>query len=140
MSAGFRELDGVTADVGIEAWGQTLEEAFSHAGNALASLMSDRGALAGDLLLDISVTADDRASLLVTFLNEIIFLEETEDFLPLEVASLDIDGNRLCSTISGSSYDASVHRRNMEVKAATYHGLRIEENKTGFRVRVIFDV
>ena len=41
MSGGFRELENITADLGIEAWGLGLEDAFTSAVHGLASLLSD---------------------------------------------------------------------------------------------------
>jgi SHS2 domain-containing protein len=140
MSGGFRELEGITADVGIEAWGETVAEAFTNAAEGLGSLLADRDTLSGEFTRPVSASADDRTSLLVNFLNEIIFLEETEDFLTFEVQSMTIDGNTLSARISGDSYKPSQHSRNMGIKAATYHGLVIEENADGVRVQVIFDV
>lgn len=140
MSGGFRESEGITADVGIEAWGGSLEEVFTSAAEGLASLMADRDTLTGDLTRRVSVIADDRAALLVGFLNEIIFLEETEGFLPQRVRSLAIEGNALSAQIAGCTYDPAKHSLNMAVKAATYHELRIDENNEDVRVQVIFDV
>jgi SHS2 domain-containing protein len=127
MMAGFRELDGITADVGIEAWGAAIEEAFIQTSDGLASLISDRNTLSDGLTEEITVTADDLPGLLVNFLNEVIFLVETESFLPLKTVSLRIK-------------DSKVNFRNIGVKAATYHGLVIDEATDMVTIRVIFDV
>jgi len=140
MAGNFRELEGITADVGIEAWGATIEEAFIQTSDGLASLISDRSTLSDDLTEEIEVTADDLPGLLVNFLNEIIFLAETGSFLPLKTVSLRIRGSTLAATIKGCIFQPEINIRNVGVKAATYHGLTIEEGPERVTIRVIFDV
>ncbi len=140
MMAGFRELDGITADVGIQAWGAAIEEAFIQTSDGLASLISDRNTLSDGLTEEITVTADDLPGLLVNFLNEVIFLVETESFLPLKTVSIRIKDSELVASIRGCTYQPKINFRNIGVKAATYHGLVIDETADGVTIRVIFDV
>ncbi len=140
MSRGFRELENITADLGIEAWGHSLEDAFSSAAHGLASLLSELPGGEQPLEKDIHLEADSLSTLLVQFLNEIIYLEETQDFLPGAVKHLTLTGNRLDATLTGAAYDPEIHTLNAQVKAATYHGLEIEKEGDTVRIRVIFDV
>jgi SHS2 domain-containing protein len=140
VPAGFQELDGVTADVGITAWGESLEKTFIQALLALASLLTNPENLTSEKTVRISLSADDTDSLLVNFLNEIIFLEETQDFLPMEVTSLKITDGNLEAEISGCEYDPARHEIRLSIKAATYHGLMISENEDNVRIQVIFDI
>jgi SHS2 domain-containing protein len=137
---GFRELENITADLGIEAWGLGLEDAFASAAEGLACLLSNQPG--GDQLLtrDIKVEARSLSSLLVQFLNEIIYLAETQDFLPGKVAALKILDHDLDATLTGAIFDPGTHTLNAHIKAATYHGLEIEEKGDEVRIRVIFDV
>ena len=140
MSGGFRELEEITADVGIEAWGSSLEEAFAFTANGLASLMSDLPSGPQPLTKDISIEAEDLPSLLVQFLNEIVFLEETESFLPGKVTVQKIRGNKLDAALAGCIFDPAIHILNAHIKAATYHGLEIKQSSEGVTIKVIFDV
>jgi SHS2 domain-containing protein len=140
MSRGFRELESITADLGIEAWGHSLEEAFASAAQGLASLLSELPGGEQPLEKDIHLEADSLSTLLVQFLNEIIYLEETQDFLPGAVKHLTLTGNRLDATLTGAAYDPEIHTLNAQVKAATYHGLEIEKEGDTVRIKVIFDV
>lgn len=126
--------------MGIEAWGATIEEAFIQTSDGLASLISDRSTLSNDLTEEVEVTADDLPGLLVNFLNEIIFLAETGSFLPLKTVSLRIRGSTLAATMKGCIFQPEINIRNVGVKAATYHGLVIDEATERVTVRVIFDV
>ncbi len=140
MSRGFRELENITADLGIEAWGHSLEDAFSSAAHGLASLLSELPGGEQPLEKDIHLEADSLSTLLVQFLNEIIYLEETQDFLPGAVKHLTLTGNRLDATLTGAAYDPGIHTLNAQVKAATYHGLEIKKEGDTVRIKVIFDV
>jgi len=140
MAGGYRELEDVTADVGIRAWGLTLTEAILFTSEGLFSLISDLNTLTGSDSRTISIQALDLDSLLINYLNEIIFLEDTESFLPKAVESLVLEDQALTAVVKGDIYDSSRHDPNIEIKAATYHGLVIEKGPDGWEVEVIFDV
>ena len=140
MSKGFRELENITADLGIEAWGTDLEDAFASSAHGLASLLSDLPGGDQPLTRKIRIEAESLPGLLVQFLNEIIYLEETEDFLPGRVTHLKILNNDLDATMTGAIFDPKIHTLNAHIKATTYHGLEIVEEEDEVRVRVIFDV
>ena len=140
MSEGFRELENITADLGIEAWGPSLEGAFASTVQGMASLLSDMPGGNLPLTREIQIKAGSLPSLLVKFLNEIIFLEETQSFLPGKVTHLKITGNSLEATIAGAVFNPEIHSINAHIKAATYHGLEIDQSSDIVRIKVIFDV
>jgi SHS2 domain-containing protein len=140
MSGGFRELENITADLGIEAWGLSIEDAFASTVHGLASLISDLSGGDQPLARKIRIEAGSLPSLLVQLLNEIIYLEDTEYFLPGKITHLKIRNNHLAATLTGAIFDPEIHTLNAHIKAATYHGLEIVEKGDEVRVKVIFDV
>ncbi len=68
-----------TADIGIAAYGADLKEAFANAAYALFSLMIDLEGVGDASCYDVEVTAEDRAELLVAWLNELIYLLDVEN-------------------------------------------------------------
>jgi len=140
MSRGFRELENITADLGIEAWGEDLEDAFASSAHGLASLLSDLPGGDQPLTRKIRIEAESLPGLLVQFLNEIIYLEETEDFLPGKVTHLKILNNDLDVTMTGAIFDPEIHTLNAHIKATTYHGLEIDQSGNIVKIKVIFDV
>lgn len=140
MAGGFEDLENVTADLGIRAWGQSLEEAIANMAAALFSLISDTSFLSGEKSKTISVNADDTPGLLVNFLNNIIFLEDTEGFLPKSMKISNLDPTELTAVTTGDIFDPSRHFVKNQVKAATYHGLRVDRTPEGYKIEVIFDV
>ena len=140
MSGGFKELENITADLGIEAWGQDLEGAFTSAAHGLACLMSAQPSNKQTITRRIRIKAGSLQSLLIQFLNEIIYLEETEDFLPGAVTDLTISGYNVDATLTGDTFDPGIHNINAHIKAATYHGLEIVQSSEEVTIKVIFDV
>jgi SHS2 domain-containing protein len=131
-----------TADGKFQAFGRTLEEAFGNAALAMASLMWDWEKIGRKVRHFIHVKAIDREQLLVKFLSEIIFLFETKSFLLGRV-----EGLRIRQEFSGPSLEAllegevlsDAHELHGDVKAVTYHDLKIEECN-GFTVQVVVDM
>jgi SHS2 domain-containing protein len=83
---------------------------------------------------ELDLEAPDRGSLLVALLEELIFLADTEGFVP-DRSELCVDGRRLSGVLDGRRT-----RIDPIVKAATYHGLRFERNGDVWDARVVFDV
>ncbi len=92
----------------------------------------------------MDLTAPDGETILVDLLNELIYRFDAEKLLlPLvqvEEARLDPGGGRLRAHLRGERFDPSRHELATEVKAATYHGLRIRETAGVLTAEVIFDL
>jgi SHS2 domain-containing protein len=128
-----------TADAGVVAYGADLGQAFSNAAKALFSLVTELGDVAEALYRDVELTAPDEEDLLVAWLNELIYLFDTENILfkRFEVTVLD---NRLKARVYGEKVDSSRHRLKTGVKGATYHMLGVSKGDSGCKVQVIFDI
>jgi SHS2 domain-containing protein len=128
-----------TADIGIIAYGADLKQAFANAAKGLSSLITDPGGVEERLHRDIELSADDEESLLVDWLNELVFYFDTEGILFKRFDIIELDGNHLRARGYGERVDSARHELKTGVKAATYHMLKIEKGK-GCRVQVIFDI
>lgn len=84
---------------------------------------------------DVVVVGSDRAVRLADWLEELVFLAETEDFVPERLAELDLAGDELRARVEGRR-----GRPAHLVKAVTYHGLAVEERDDGWHARVVLDV
>ena len=138
MATDFEIIDH-TADVGIAAYGASIAEAFANAGRGLFSLITDPDDIAESEYPDIEVTAADPESLLVTWLNELIYLFDAEGMLFRRFDISDLCTTRLRARAYGEVADRSRHRLKTGVKGATYHMLEVDSTNGG-RVRVLFDV
>jgi len=131
-----------TADGKFQAFGATLEEAFGNAALAVASLVWDWEKIEPKVRHFVHVRGIDREQVLVKFLGEILYLFETKRFLLGRV-----DGLRIRPEFASVSLEALLrgdvlaenHELHGDVKAVTYHELKIEECG-GFTVQVVVDL
>ncbi len=135
MAAAHRFEDH-TADVRLLVEGPDLAALFAEAGRALGELMG--GGAQGPLgeAVRARVEAPDRAALLVRWLDELVFLSETEHRVWTDVNVLHADDHAVDAWVRGPAVEAL----RTAVKAATYYDLRVEDVPGGVRARVVLDV
>jgi len=133
------EIVNHTADVGIIAYGADMKGAFANAAKALFSLITELDDVEEVVHRDIELTASDQESLLVEWLNELIYLFDAENMLFKRFDITQLSQTHLKARGYGHEVDSSKHKLKMGVKAATYHMLKIEKSN-GSKVQVLFDV
>lgn len=138
MDNKFEILDH-TADTGIIAYGDTMEKAFENAALGMFSLITDLADIENIRTMKIEIDATDRDSLLVRWLNELIYLFDVENLIFNKFDIIHLNGNSLSAMGYGEKVDLSKHDIRTGIKAATYHMLKIEENDM-CRVQVLFDI
>ena len=126
-----------TADVLFKAYGKNVEEQFSNAALALFSLVYDPLKVKPHLTRKIVVKGKDIQALLYAFLEELLFLLDTEFFLLHEVLSLKIKEDTLTATLTGDVISSRYNvKEGMDIKAVTYHEMKI----TPSYVQVLLDI
>jgi SHS2 domain-containing protein len=136
---GFESFE-TTADVGIMAWGETLEELFANAARGMFALMVDSGTVRSTGLLPVEAQGGDLPSLLVAWLNELLYRCEVEEWAPSDVRLMAVEGGHASGELAGEPADPGRHRFKGVVKAATYHLLECHKDGDYWRARVVFDV
>jgi SHS2 domain-containing protein len=136
---GFEVIDH-TADVGIIVHGTEIKQVFANAATALFSLITELENIREELKYDVEVASEDRESLLVEWLNELIYLFDTEHVLLKRFDIQSLSNTKLKITCCGEKIDPSRHKIKTGVKAATYHMLRIDKDDKGYKAQVIFDI
>ncbi len=139
MKTAFEILDH-TADVGIIAYGSDIEELFCNAALALFSLITEPESIQEKSHLNLKVSGDERDSLLVEWLNELIYCFDAKHILFNRFDIESLTQNELQATCHGEDFDPIKHKIKREVKAATYHMLRLDRNNDGYKARVILDI
>jgi len=129
-----------TADVGYRLFAPTLQALFVAAGRALFATITDLESIRRTLSAEISVTASDRESLLVTWLAELNYRCITARDLFCEFSIEALTPTSIRAVAQGEKIDPSRHEIFTEIKAVTYHGLYVRESDTGWEAQVIFDV
>jgi len=134
------ELIDHTADVGVVVYGVDIKQLFSNAALALFSLIIESGSIGEQLQRHVEVFSECNDSLLVEWLNELIYLFDGEHLLFSRFTIENLSNNQLKATCYGEEFNPQKHKIKMGVKAATYHMLRINKNNYGYEVQIIFDV
>jgi SHS2 domain-containing protein len=138
MGKSFEIFDH-TADTGIIAYGKHLKHAFENAALGMFSLITDLEGIENDRTRKIDINAPDRESLLVSWLNELIYLFDVENLIFSKFDIISLDDKALSAIVHGEKVDRSRHEIRTGIKAATYHMLKIDENDI-CRVQVLFDI
>lgn len=130
-----------TADLGAEVTADSLGELFAEAARALTAVAVEQGDIAPRTERRIQVSGQDLGELLVSWLNELIFLQETEGLVFSEFEPLITEETVFEALIRGEPLDPDKHGLGREVKAATYHELDVARDPEGrWRARVVFDI
>ena len=126
-----------TAEIQLQVGAESLGDLATEAGRALGLLLlRGRAGEPSGPSRELEVASADREALLVDWLNEILFVAETELWVPVEFEIREASPTRLRATARG----VEVEEPPSNVKAATFHGLRVEERDDGLHAEVIFDV
>ena len=139
MKRGFEIIDH-TADVGVIAYGADVKELFSNAASALFSLITEPESIEEKLQHKVEISSEDRDSLLVEWLNELIYLFDAELILFNKFEIEGLSHNQLKATCYGEKIDPSKHRIKIGIKAATYHMLEVDKDSNGYKAQIIFDI
>jgi SHS2 domain-containing protein len=128
------------SDLGIEARGDSLQDAFCNAAFGLMSIIAGSSAIEPREGRKVNVFAIDRENLLVRWLAEILYLFDAEKFLTCEIKFESFTETALKAQLSGEPYAESKHKLELDVKAITYHQLNIEEHDGIWTARVFVDI
>lgn len=131
---GFKEKKH-TADWALLVWGKDLESIFVEAVRGMNSLLAPVLEPSPLETRECSLTGTDNESLLVAFLNELIYFLEQEK-LVFDSIDLQITPGRLDAQMQGKR----VLNAEKLIKAVTFHNLEIEQTPKGYQVEIVFDV
>jgi len=138
----FELLDIATADMAFVARGKTLEELFRNCGTALTSIMTDERKVKPLSEVKLKAEAHDLPALLFDFLSELLFFKDAEGlvFSEFEV-KIKEEGSEysLEGLARGEEWDRRRHEVRTEVKAATYHQMKVEKDGDGWTAQVVLD-
>jgi SHS2 domain-containing protein len=134
------ELIEHTADVGIRVRAGELEELFEKAAQAMFQIIAEKKNPPAEppQRLTVKQDAQDVSELFVEWLNGLLSLSSAKGLIFTEFKIGALDENHLEAEVFGSP--AQDFRVNAEIKAATYHQLKLEKAASGWVAEVIFDV
>lgn len=129
-----------TADLGLRARAADLNVLFAEAALALsAALVEDLGTVAPARQLQVDLPADDLEYLLFDWLKALLYRFDTERVVCSRF-EVSVGEAGLAGRGWGEVIDEGRHALAHEVKAITYHGLRVEREGGGWLAEVIVDI
>ena len=135
----FEVLDH-TADVGLLAWGDTLAELLTACAEGMFSILLGPESVEEREEVPIEVDAEDVEELVHTWLRELLFHFDVENVALGRFDVQEAEPTRLRAVCYGEALDPLRHNPQVEVKAVTYHGFRVEQNGEGWTAEVLFDI
>jgi len=140
----IRMLDH-TADVGFELGASSLEDLFEEARRALLMVVFERPPKEGERADTVRLSAPDRETLLVRWLNEQSYLIQDAGFVPVRAKIQIVEeaggsGCALEARLTGAPLLLEEYGWQGEIKSATFHGLDVTNDDEGWHARVILDV
>ena len=130
-----------TADAKFQAWGKTAEEAFENSARAMFSLLVQKQ-VNPDIKKKIKLYGKDKEALLYNFLEELLFLFDSEQFLFSKVEKIKIKKEKtdyvLEAEISGDKTKG--YKISGDVKAITYNSMFVKTEKGKVTCQVVLDI
>ena len=133
---------GTAGDAGIRAEAAGLGQLLAELALGFAELSSPERAQPRETRR-LTIAAREPGELAVRFLNELVFLADSEGFLPAEAAA-EVSGTagalELTASVKGETEAFGRRARGLLVKAATYHGLKVKESGGRWTAEVVLDI
>lgn len=141
----YEYLDDIaTSDAAFKAWGETREQMFIAAADAMMNVMvGDLVSISDEQHRKIEVDSDAIDMLLFELLQELIFYKDAQRLL-LRVSDVRIreqDGQFILQAEAyGEELNMEKHDLVVDVKAVTLHRFRVEQTPKGWEALVIVDI
>jgi SHS2 domain-containing protein len=149
------ELRDHTADVAVEATGETLDAVVGAVADGMAAAMCEEIPPDGDRF-SLTVTAEGREQLLFDYLDELIYERDVRGVLPVDNEATVTAPTESASTGSGPAESAPADDEwqiratargvpldrvtARDLKAVTYSEMDLSETEAGWHAYVVFDV
>jgi SHS2 domain-containing protein len=129
-----------TADLGLRVRAATLDALFADAARGLFSMIvPDLESVRPQESLALEVRGEPSELLLLDWLSELLYTYETRRLLLVQF-DVSVGETGIAATVRGEPIDPARHALDHEVKAITYHGLKLERRDDGWLAEVIVDI
>ena len=131
-----------TADLKVRAYGKTLEEAFANAAIGGFDFLTDTTKIKKKTAKKISIKSKRLEALLYDFIEQLLFLLDTESFIISDFKDIKIkqakDKFELKCIALGDSYKN--YEIKGDIKAITYSEMKIEQKNNQIIIQLVFDI
>ncbi|MBI4688322.1 MAG: archease [Nitrospirae bacterium] len=133
------ETIDISGDAGLRIFGETLEELFENAARGMYELTTDTSQIEDDDKRVIVFDAESYESMLIKWLNELIFFFDTYNFVGKRY-DICISEGIFSAEVRGGYFDPKANEQRLLLKAATYHRLSLKKNDSQWEAEVVFDI
>ncbi len=129
-----------TGDLAIKVEAEFLPDIFRFCATGMFDVMVGLGDIQLDLGERIEIKGPDLENLLVRMLSELLYRFSTQGMVYGDFIIEYLTHEKLIIYAQGQKINLEIHNVKREIKAATYHDLRIEATDHGFALTIVFDV
>lgn len=135
----FRFIDH-TGDEGAIVYGATVSELFQNAAESFWSVLTDPTSVRAVESHRIVVVGEGYEELLVSWLNELLYLFETTLLIGCRHDVEELNPHHLQAVVWGETYQEERHPLGRIIKAVTHHQLYVQEREGIWEAQIIFDL
>jgi len=129
-----------TADLAIQVRGKDVKNLFENAAKALTHIMLGGNTSGNTSSVNISLSGQDLADLLVRWLGEILYLLEGERLVVSASTIQILTAAELEAVVEVVPFDPEIHKILSEIKAVTYHQVEVADKGGRWEAKVTFDI
>jgi SHS2 domain-containing protein len=129
-----------TADTGLIVHGKDLKSLFENAGEGFFSFITDLKTVRSRVERRIELGGETLERLMVDWLTELLFLHDVELLLFKEFRVESVGEDGLSAVVKGEPFQEGTHVIKTEVKAVTYHQIKVQQEQGGWKTQIIFDL
>jgi len=129
-----------TADIGIRIKAKDIKELFINAGLAVFQISTRKQFVKNKkhTQIIVKIKGNDLKDLFINWLNELLSLSQAKGLIFHAIKVNKLENNYIEAHCTAS--DVANYKVDTEIKAATHHQLKLEEDKNGWLAEVILDV
>ena len=134
------EIIDHTADIGLRSWGGDLKELFANAAYGMFAIMADLKDVRTKNSQKINLKAPNLEELFLSWLSELLYQYSSQGVIFKEFLIHKISEKVISAEAKGEKLNLPGRRLKTEIKAVTYHELKVQKVKGNWQAEVIFDV
>jgi SHS2 domain-containing protein len=128
------------ADMGVRAEADSLENLFLTCAEALLNWIGEPPDDPTEVCLNVTVESQDLEGLLVSWLHELLFLFQHRQLYTSRFLEMNLTDTKLNGSVMARVWNQSSHEKFREVKAVTYHQLRVTREGELWHAEIILDL
>ena len=123
------ELIDHTADIGLRAYGKDLKQLFENAASGMFAILADLKNVRAEKTVPLKLEAPNLEELFLSWLSELLYQHNGKGMMFKEFSVDELGEEAIAAKAKGEKLNLKRHRLKTEIKAVTYHGLKVEKVK-----------